>query len=114
MIFTFSEAALIRKMRLRIPTFDGKTSPLADGGSDAWPRRLCFDAQQSHALLYLQIKEYLPDVRDVRPHVRHRVGKAGEVTLITVRRQIPRRQSSSFLEARSSLSKLAIPRRIAW
>jgi hypothetical protein len=42
------------------------------------------------------------------------VGKASEVTLITVRRQIPPRQSSSFLEAHSSLSELAIPRRIAW
>src|SRR5437016_3653471 len=55
------------------------------GGSDAWPRRLCYDAQQSHALVYLQIKEYLSDVRDVRPHVRHRVGKTSEVRLITVR-----------------------------
>ncbi len=66
--------------------------------------RLCHDAQQSHALVHLQIKGYLSDVRNVRPHVRHRLGQTAEIT---------GQSSSSFLETFSSSSILAIPSRIA-
>src|SRR6202048_3032133 len=54
----------------RVP-YAGRMSRLC-----AWPRRLRHDAQQAAALVHLHRQTGMPDVRNLRSHLRHRLAQA--------------------------------------
>jgi hypothetical protein len=65
--------------------------------SNSGPWRLRHDARQGHALVHLPVERRLPDVRDVRQQVRHRVGQAAEVSFVFFTTSTPTQPDDTLL-----------------